>query len=179
VRDSVAVLQQQLQEAQAQAKRLIGMNRQLVQHAEALGGSFQQQAAEVAALKEDKAAMAAELSNIYIMLQDMQGAQQRQQLLQQQLLQLIALQQARSSPEPDDAAAAVTATAAQEDGSDGPAAGTATVDGQSAAATAAAEEGDAANKGDGDAAAATNPLIKALSGAVLGAALPLVGQFLR
>lgn len=69
VAESNDVLQRQLQEAHVQGGRLISMNRQLMQHAEQLEGRCNQQAALVSALKEDKAAMAAELGQVYMMLQ--------------------------------------------------------------------------------------------------------------
>lgn len=67
--DSNKLLQQQLREAHAQGGRLIGMNRQLMQHAAQLEQRHTQQAALVSALKEEKAAQAAELARIFIMLQ--------------------------------------------------------------------------------------------------------------
>lgn len=153
VADSNKVLQQQLRQAHVQGGRLITMNRQLMKHAEKLEGRCQQQGTLVSALKEDKAAMAAELGRIYVMLQDMAGAQQRQQKLQQQLLEIIAQQQQQQQyqvPGKDtgDAAAA---------GSDA---------GSTEGAVTADQEGG-------------NGLVKVLSSAMLGVAMPIMGQFMR
>jgi myosin heavy subunit len=154
VAGSNELLQQQLAEAHAQGGRLISMNRQLMQHAEVLETKVHQQAALVAELQEDKAASAAELAGIYMMLQEMQGVQQRQQLLQQQLLQIISKQHKQAQPGD---------TANSTAGSD-------------ISAAAATAEGPAAEQEGEDGA---NSLVKALSGAVFGAALPLVGIFLK
>lgn len=162
VADSNTFLQQQLREAHAQGGRLISMNRQLMQHAELLEGRVHEQASLVSALKEDKAAMAAELGRIYVMLQDMAGAQQRQQQLQQQLLQIISQQRLGASP--------------------GPAADS--KDGSAAAAAVASAQGDSEAEGNVCKAAGSGQedsagLVKALSGALLGGVLPLLGQFTR
>lgn len=156
VADSNSFLQQQLHDAHAQGRRLISMNRQLMQHAELLEGRANEQDSLVSALKADKAAMAAELGRIYVMLQDMAGAQQRQQQLQQQLLQIISQQRVGASPEP---------AAGSEDGA------------AAAPAHRDSEAGDveAAGAGQEDSAG----LVRALSGAMLGGVLPLLSQFMR
>ena len=92
-------------------------------------------------------------------LQEMQGAQKRQQQLQQRLLQVISQQQVEAG---EGATTAQTAATANSFGAE---------PSSSAQAVAAGQDASGAGEGGG--------LVRALSGAVLGAALPLVGIFLR
>jgi chromosome segregation ATPase len=155
VADSNKILQQQLRQSHVQGKRLITMNRHLMKHAEQLEGRCQQQATLVSVLKEDKAAMAAELGRIYDMLQDMAGAQQRQQKLQQQLLEIIAQQQQQQQ--------------CQEPGKD-------TGDAVVGAAGSDAGSTQGAVAADSD---SSSGLVRVLSSAMLAVAMPIMGQFVR
>lgn len=153
VSDSNKVLQYELHQAHDQGGRLISMNRQLIQHAEKLAGQHEQQETLVSSLKADKAAMAAELGRIYIMLQEMQSAQQRQQQLHTQLVHIIAQQQhVQAGAKAPQAKPAQGSTASS---SKGP--GDHTGKGTSDASTAAGEAAEPP---------AANPLVQAVSGAV-------------
>lgn len=160
--DSNKVLQLELQQSHAQGKRLIALNKQLMQHVEAFATQHQQQQEMVTALQADKAAMAAKLGGLYVVLQDMQDGQQRQQHLQVQLLDCVRhivadqqQEQGAGSGKPGSSGAEPAAAAAKA-----PAVG----------AGASEEQQDVTGNGEP---------VSILAKAVTGAAQAIVGPFLR